>query len=126
MEGKVERMGLGPVKGNASQLFWPEGDEVAITEGTEDAIAFHELSGLPTWAALSAGNMAALILPTRFRRVTVVQDNDPPDERGRRPGPDAAQALARRLIAEGRSVEIVRAVAQKDANDVLLARSTAA
>jgi len=116
----VGRAGLGDVKGNAARLYPAEGDVLAIAEGVEDALAFHELTGLPTWAALNATNMAELILPPRFRRVLIVQDNDPPDRRGRRPGPDAAQALAHRLLAEGRAVEIKKPTNGKDANDVLL------
>ena len=121
MAGKVERKGLGPMKGNAARLFWAE-DEVAITEGVEDALAFHQLSGLPTWAALSAGNMAELVLPARLRRVVIVQDNDEPNRFGKRPGPEAAQALGGRLRAEGRKVELLRPEVGKDANDLLLAR----
>jgi DNA primase len=120
--GLVRRLGLGDTQANAARLSEPEGDELALAEGVEDALAFHELEGMPTWAALSAGNMVCLILPPRFRRVVIVQDNDPADRRGRRPGPDAAQALARRLLAEGRKAEIVKAKNAKDANDVLHAR----
>jgi putative DNA primase/helicase len=122
---KIARMGLGSVKGRASRLFWADGPELALAEGVEDALAFAEMSGWPTWAALSADNLAALILPARFRRILVAQDNDPPDKRGRRPGPDAAQALARQLLAEGRTVEIVRAIGFKDANAALQARRSA-
>jgi hypothetical protein len=126
MTGKVERRGLGPVKGNAARLFWAgDGDRLAIAEGVEDALAFHQLTGWPTWAALSAGNMAELILPTRFTRVVIVQDNDEPDSRGRRAGPEAAQALAHRLLAEGRAVEIKKPKNAKDANDALRQRSVA-
>ena len=64
--------------------------------------------------------MAALILPPRFQNVLVIQDNDPPDRDGRRPGPAAAQALRRRLEAEGRAVEIIASNTGKDANDALL------
>ena len=39
MEGKVERLALGPTKGNCSPTWWPEGDELAIAEGIEDALA---------------------------------------------------------------------------------------
>lgn len=112
---KIGRLGLGPTKGNCSRLYWPEGIELGLTEGVEDALSFYELSGLPTWAALSAGNLRALVLPTKIRRVVISADSDPV-------GLNAAQALARRLLAEGRSVRIVRAIAHKDANDVLRAR----
>jgi DNA primase len=117
----VHRLGLGDVKGNAARLFEPEGDTIAIAEGVEDALAFHKQSGLPSWAALNAGNMAELILPLRLRRVVIVQDNDEPDRHGRRAGPSAAQTLARRLLAEGRAVGILNPKCGKDANDVLLA-----
>ena len=112
---KMGRLGLGPTKGNCPRLYFPEGDELGLTEGAEDALSFRELSGLPTWAALSAGNMRTLTLPTRIRRIVISADSDPV-------GLNAAQALARRLLAEGRSVRIVRAIAHKDANDVLRAR----
>lgn len=110
---KVERRGLGPARGNASRLFWPEGDELAVTEGVEDALAFHELTGLPTWAALSAGNMRNLPLPAYLHRVTIVADGD---ETGRR----AAHDLATRLRQEGRHAVVIRPSVGKDANDVLL------
>ena len=76
MTGKIERLGLGPVKSNWSPVTVADGDELAITEGIEDALAFHALSGIPAWAALSAGNMGDLILPERFRRVTINAERD--------------------------------------------------
>ena len=113
---KIERKGLGPTKGNASRLFWPDGDEVAITEGVEDALAFHQQHGVPAWAALSATNMAALIVPPRLRRIVVCADNDAA-------GHAAAQKLARRLRDEGRQVRIIASDFGKDANDALLRRA---
>jgi DNA primase len=116
---KGRRMGLGPAKGSAARLFWAESDELLIAEGVEDALAAHQLYGLPAWAALSAGNMGALILPARFRRVLIVPDNDPP-------GLDGAQRLARRLVGGGRRVEIQKPKNAKDANDVLTGGESAA
>jgi hypothetical protein len=121
MAGKVERMGLGPVKGNCAQLDWPEGNELAIAEGVEDGLAFRHLTDLPTWSALSAGNMRDIVLPTRFRRITIAADRDPNGQ-----GLAAASRLAHRLRAEGRIVEVVQARAAKDANDVLAAKRKAA
>ena len=54
-------------------------------------------------------------------------DNDPVNAKtGVSQGIKAAQVLARRLLAEGRSVEIVTPKNHKDANDVLRARRRAA
>lgn len=120
---KLGRFALGPTKANCSRLYWPDGDELAIAEGVEDSVAFCLLTGMPCWAALSSNFMADLILPARFRRVVIVQDNDPPHHRtGHRPGPEAAQRLARRLRSEGREVRIIASDIGKDPNDALLAR----
>jgi DNA primase len=119
MRGPIERRGLGSSKGNAARLFDAPGPELIVTEGVEDALAAHALFGAPAWAALSATGMAGLILPARFRRILIVPDNDPP-------GLDAAQRLARRLVSEGRRVEIQKPKSAKDANDVLTGGESAA
>lgn len=111
---KVGRFGLGPTKGNAARLFWAEGDELAIAEGVEDALAAHALTGLPAWAALSAGNMASLTLPERFRRVLILADAD-------EPGRSGAHALATQLRREGRHAVVRKPTAGKDPNEVLCA-----
>ena len=72
----MERRGLGPMRGNAARLFHAPGPRLVIAEGVEDALAAHELTGLPAWAALSAGNMAALILPEHLREVLILADRD--------------------------------------------------
>lgn len=121
LEGSVERRGLGPARGNAARLFAAVGPQIVIAEGVEDALAAHELTDLPAWAALSAGNMRGLILPARFTEVLILADNDEPDHNGERLGLEAARGLARRLQAEGRRAIVRRPVALKDANDVLRA-----
>jgi DNA primase len=115
MDGPVERRGLGSIKGNAARLFWAEGPELVIAEGVEDALAAHALTGLPAWAALNAGNMGELILPARFRAITIFADADAV-------GTGHAAALARRLECQGRAVRLRRPRWGKDANDILLAR----
>ncbi len=110
---KIERRGLGPTKANASRLFWADGDELAIAEGVEDALAVHALTGLPCWAALNAGNMARLVIPRRFSKVTLFADAD---DVGRR----AAHELADRLREDGRRAAVLRAIDSKDPNERLL------
>jgi DNA primase len=120
LTGEVQRRGLGPTRGNAARLFRAEGPQVVIAEGVEDALAAHELTGLPAWAALSAGNMAELTLPRRLREVLILADKD---ESGL--GLAKAHALAARLRQEGREAVVRRPTTGKDANDVLRTRRAA-
>jgi phage/plasmid primase-like uncharacterized protein len=121
LEGQVERRGLGPMKGSVARLFAAPGPQLIIAEGVEDALAAHALHGLPAWAALSAGNLAELLLPPRFKEVLILADKDEPDANGRRIGLDSAHQLARRLRAEGRHALVRKPKALKDVNDVLKA-----
>jgi putative DNA primase/helicase len=116
LEGKVERRGLGPVKHNAARLFWAEGPQLVVCEGIEDGLAAHALTGRPAWAALSAGNLAALIVPPRFTDVLILADADAV-------GIGHAAELARRLKQEGRAVRLQRPRWVKDANELLLKRT---
>lgn len=112
MEGAVERRGLGPCKHNYAPVCAATGGELALAEGCEDAAAFAQQHGMPAWATLSAGGMASVILPPRLRRIVVCADADAA-------GLAAAQQLARRLRADGRSVRILAPTHGKDCNDVL-------
>lgn len=122
---KIERKGLGDCRGGTVRLF-PAVDEdhVAIAEGVEDALAFMQMTGIPTWAACSTGGMKGAVLPQRFSRVTIVADADPPRQRPNgtwsEPGIEAATALGNRLSAEGRKVRVLKPPAGfKDANAAL-------
>jgi hypothetical protein len=118
LEGKVLRRGLGPTKGNCSRLFPAEGPLLAVTEGVEDALAYRELSGVPTWVALNAGNLVELVLPARFTEVQVVADADDI-------GMQRAREAVLRFRHEGRRANLIRPIAAKDANDVLRTRRAA-
>lgn len=125
---KVERLGLGDCRGGAMRLMPAlDDDHIAIAEGVEDALAWMQLMGSPAWAALSTSGMAGIVLPSRFRRVTVVADRDEWKARRNgtryRPGIDAARKLAARMETEGRHVRIIypRSADTKDCNDVLQA-----
>jgi len=60
------------------------------------------------------------------RSVVVAADHDLVDANGRCPGPDAAEAAARRWEAEGRLVRVILPdLPGSDFNDVLRARKAA-
>lgn len=84
------------INGAAVRLF-DATEELAIAEGIETALAVHLATGLPVWAAISAGNMEKLWLPAHVRRVSIYADND---AGGSFAGQAAAFALARRLGRE--------------------------
>lgn len=106
---------LGPIWGGAIRLD-PIAPELVIGEGIETAASAGRLLSLPSWAAVSAGNLAhGLVLPEQVRAVVVAADAD-------RPGRRAADDAARRWRAEGRRVRIVAPDAPGlDFNDLLLA-----
>lgn len=117
MEGKVERKGLGPIKGCFAPVIDHAGLEVlTVAEGVEDALAAWVLTTYPAWAALTAGNMADLVLPGQFKQIIICADAD-------KVGTQAAIDLARRLRAEGREARVIQPTMGKDANDVLRARA---
>lgn len=117
---------IGPVRGGAIRLD-PVAAELVIGEGIESSASAGRLMALPAWAAISAGNLArALVLPLEVRSVVIAADHDPPNGNGQRPGPDAADAAARRWRAEGRVVRVATPdLPGSDFNDVLRAREAA-
>lgn len=93
---------LGPVVGGAVRLA-PAGETLALAEGIETALAVMVASGLPTWAALFAGNLAAVVLPPLplAGEVVIAADHDSSGT-----GQRFAEHAAERLIREGRRVRI--------------------
>ncbi len=79
------------VKGAAIRLYEPD-TELALAEGIETALAVHAQTGLPVWAAGSAGNLELVALPEAVKRVAIFADRD---ENYR--GQAAAYGLAYRL-----------------------------
>lgn len=88
-------------------------DTLALAEGIESALSFIQLSGIPTWAALSAGNLCNISLPPTVQEVVLAADND-------ELGLDEARKAGHRWRLEGRQVLIGRpAFAGQDWNNVL-------
>jgi putative DNA primase/helicase len=116
-KAKVEpaKASIGSVWGGAVRLD-PAAREMAIGEGIETAASAGKLTGLPVWAAVSAGNMAkAMMLPPEVQSVLIAVDREPTGE-------GAARAAAVRLRAEGRTVRFLMPEAfGMDANDTLMA-----
>ncbi len=86
--------------GGAIRLFAHQVDQpLALCEGIETALAVHQATQWPAWACVSAGGLERVILPLEVREVVVCADHDPA-------GLEAANKLARRLVAEGRKVRL--------------------
>jgi putative DNA primase/helicase len=107
------RMFHGPIGGGAVQLA-PGGPVLAVAEGIETALSYMQVTQTPTWAALSASGIKALILPSQVTEVVIAADPDIPGIR-------AAHNAARRWLADGRRVRIVRPPPGCDFNDLLMA-----
>ncbi len=110
------KMTLGVVGGYATHLA-KAGERLAVAEGIETSLSVMQSTGIPAWAALSAGGIEHLILPPLplAREVLICADNDA-NGRGQR----AADTAATRWYAEGRSVRIATPPqAGKDFNDLL-------
>jgi putative DNA primase/helicase len=73
-----------------------------------------QLTGTPTWAALSAAGIRTLLLPETVREVVIAADPDPV-------GIVAAHFAARRWLHEGRRVSIARPPLGYDFNDLVRA-----
>lgn len=104
----------GTTSGGAIRLTQEPGARLAIAEGIETALAFGRLTGWPVWSTYSTAGMRSVVLPATVREVAIAADHDPD-------GLKAANALAKRLLAEGRRVKILTPPGFKsDWNDVLL------
>jgi phage/plasmid primase-like uncharacterized protein len=123
-----QKASLGPVCGGAVRLAPIEevlaAGELVLGEGIETSASAGLLMRLPAWAAISAGNLAkGVVLPSTIRKVIIAADRDPPDEKGRRPGQDAARAAWLRFRRQGRAVRIATPnEGEGDFNDLLLRR----
>ena len=87
-------------KGGAIRLYpLEEGQPLALAEGIETALAVREATGWPVWATIAAPFMKEVVLPGEANEVVIAADHD-------RAGIDAAHALARKLLREGRKVRL--------------------
>jgi hypothetical protein len=111
------RATLSPIGGAVVRLCRPrEGAALVIGEGIETSLSAGLLTGLPAWAALSAGNMAAVHLPDDVREGWIASDHDAPGQR-------AAWQAADAFMAQGRAVQVLTPdTAGEDFNDIIMQR----
>lgn len=83
--------GTEKLAGSAIRLS-PAVEHIGIAEGIETAMSAYQLTGIPTWAATSAGLMEAWEPPEEVRKITIFADNDPGFS-----GQAAAYRLAKKL-----------------------------
>jgi putative DNA primase/helicase len=112
------KMMLGRIAGGAVRLA-PIGKDgrVALCEGIETGLAvMTACQDLPVWATLSTSGLEQVELPPAAQRVLILADHDASGA-----GLRAAEASARRLLAQGRDVAIAIPPEEgEDFNDMLL------
>jgi phage/plasmid primase-like uncharacterized protein len=112
---------FGRAMGGAVRLA-AAGPTLAVTEGIETGLAVAQVSGIPTWAALSAGGIEALVLPPVVEVVIIYADHD---HHGR--GERAAREAGQRWASEGKRVRLIMPKRPgSDFNDLLQELSNAA
>lgn len=108
--------GIEPLAGGAVRLARCN-DCLGIAEGVETALSAMVLSGIPTWAALSATLLEAFIPPEGVKKITVFADNDKNFV-----GQKSAYVLANKLVNNpfGLEVEVFVPRSVGDYNDELI------
>ena len=91
----------GVLPGAAIRLGNPT-TKLAIAEGVETALAVQLLSGAPTWSCVSAFGVETVEIPEQVTEVFIAADNDVSGT-----GQKAAQKLAERLTAQGRTATVI-------------------
>jgi hypothetical protein len=95
------RRSLGPIGGGARLGMPQPGEWLAVGEGIETTLAVMSACAMSGWAALSAGGIRKLILPTEATHIIICADHD-----ANGVGQRAAHDVATRWLAEGRRVRL--------------------
>lgn len=96
---RLPRKTVGCVPAGAAVRLSPAAPRMLVGEGVATTLSAIDRFGLPGWALLSAGNLAAWSPPPEVRRVLIAADSG-------RVGEGAAQRLSRRLRGAGLSVVV--------------------
>lgn len=88
---RARRM-FGDLAGGVVQLApLPKGGELAVAEGIETSLSFRDITGTPSWAALSTSGLRTFTPPVGLARLVIAADADDGGA-----GIEAARELARR------------------------------
>lgn len=118
---KNNRKMLGRSGGGAVRLSAPVDGLLGLAEGIETALAvMTACPDMPVWAALSAGNLEQIELPSGITRVIILADHDASGA-----GQRAAEAAAFRLHQQGCRVFIASPPQEGDDFNDLLCRAGA-
>jgi putative DNA primase/helicase len=67
---------FGEIAGAVVHLASPVNGELAVAEGLETALSYRDLTGTPTWAALSTAGFASFLPPHGLKRLIIAADGD--------------------------------------------------
>jgi hypothetical protein len=112
-EVRNPRSMIGPSKGGHVRLS-PPAKHIAVGEGIESALSIQHCAGLPTFAALSLGNLGAP-LPAVVESVTLCFDNDERDEKA---AEKAKRKAAEAHAGRGLAVSTCAPTERADFNDL--------
>lgn len=71
-----QKMALGSCGGAACRLFPADHGHIGIAEGVRTALGAFLLTGVPTWAGLSATGLSGFVVPFGVDKVTIFPDGD--------------------------------------------------
>lgn len=111
LDPKKNDLTLNKLNGGAVRLMDPVNGEIGVAEGLETAYAAHMQFGVPVWNCVNRILLTDFVVPEGLgiRVVHIFADFDEVDPKTKRsPGMYAALELAKRLRADGYTVEIHR------------------
>lgn len=90
---EAKKLLVGGLGGECIQLS-PAGEDLALSEGIESALAVFLRTGYPVWSAISCFNLERVVVPAGVKRLRIYGDNDAD---GAFDGQASAYALARKV-----------------------------
>ena len=107
---EVQKKILGKTKGGFFQTVQPQ-NKLIICEGIENALTLYQVMEIPTWAAISAGNLPNL-RPPKNLEIILALDNDPA-------GLQFGEKALNTWTSLGLDVKVAKPPRGKDFNDLL-------